>query len=377
MQSDFEICILTFSFYTSDLFGLGLMDINTTNTDAKSIQGQANIFCNIGRILTSSLIPSEVFQRVMTVVGEYFSPRNWSLLLMEEKTGRLKFEIAMGVDASKLKSFYLETGEGIAGWVCLNGKPVVIEDVQKDPHFSPRVDQLLGFTTRSVVCVPLLNGNNRVVGAIELINKIAPSSTASGEGTIPTSTAFTERDMAILSSIGVFTGIAAENAFLHQKVRELASIDSLTGLNNRHYFNEQFYLEVERVKRYGQSICLLMMDVDGLKAINDYHGHMTGDKVLCAIANILKSSVRESDILARFGGDEFVILIPMADKSRGIELSKRIHKLIHQGNEKTLIPGVELGLSIGIYASGPENVDNLITMTDQELYQCKNLRKTS
>ena len=313
----------------------------------------------------------------MTVVGEYFSPRNWSLLLMEEKTGRLKFEIAMGVDASKLKNFYLETGEGIAGWVCFNGKPLVVEDVRKDPRFSPRVDQLLGFTTRSVVCVPLLNGNNRVVGAIELINKIAPSSMASGEGTIPTSTAFTEMDMAILSSIGVFTGIAAENAFLHQKVRELASIDSLTGLNNRHYFNEQFYLEVERVKRYGQSICLLMMDVDGLKAINDYHGHMTGDKVLCAVANILKSSVRESDILARFGGDEFVILIPMANKSRGIELSKRIHKLIHQGNEKILIPGVKLGLSIGIYASGPENVDNLITMADQELYQCKNLRKTS
>ena len=78
-------------------------------------------------------------------------------------------------------------------------------------HFSPRVDQLLGFITRSVVCVPLLNGNNRIVGAIELINKIAPSSMASGEGTIPTSTAFIEMDMAILSSIGVFTGIAAEN----------------------------------------------------------------------------------------------------------------------------------------------------------------------
>ena len=120
-----------------------------------------------------------------------------------------------------------------------------------------------------------------------------------------------------------------------------------------------------------------MMDVDGLKAINDYHGHMTGDKVLCAVANILKSSARDSDILARFGGDEFVILMPMADKSKGMKLSKRIYKLIHQWNEKSLIPGVKLGLSIGIYASGPENVDNLITMADQELYQCKNLGKTS
>lgn len=340
------------------------MKIGATNADTTAVQSHFNIFSNIGRILTSSLDIQDVFRHVMEIIGDYFAPLNWSLLLMEEETGRLKFEIVMGVDAKKLKNFYLERGEGIAGWVSLNGKPLVVEDMRNDPRFSSRVDQLLDFKTRSVVCVPLLDGKNRVVGVIELINKLTEEKGF-----------FTEMDMAILSSVGVFTGIAIENAFLHQKIVELAMIDSLTGINNRHYFNKTFEREVERVCRHGHTICVLMMDVDGLKAINDQHGHLIGDQVLCAIADILKSSVRKSDTVARFGGDEFVVLMPLADESKGRKLSKRIQGLIEKRNEKSLIPGVKLGLSIGIHAAGPENVRDILSTADQKLYQDKNFRK--
>ncbi|MDO9528739.1 MAG: sensor domain-containing diguanylate cyclase [Syntrophales bacterium] len=338
--------------------------------DATTVQNQFDIFNNIGKILASSLDIKEVFRRVMEVIGDYFAPQNWSLLLMEEETGRLKFEIVMGVDAGKLKNFYLERGEGIAGWVCLNGKPIVVEDVRKDPRFSSRVDQLLDFQTRSVVCVPLVDGKNRIVGVIELINKLTSELVTSDSGGV-----FTEMDMAILSSIGIFTGIAIENAFLHQKIVELAMIDSLTGVNTRHYFNETFEREVERIYRYGHTVCVLMMDVDGLKAINDQHGHLTGDKIIRTVADILKSSVRKSDIVARFGGDEFVVLMPMSDESNGRELSKRIQELIDEWNKKSLIPGVKLGLSIGIHEAGPTNAKDILSIADQKLYQDKSLKK--
>lgn len=350
------------------------MTKDATSTGVMNIRTQFDIFSNIGRILTSSLDPKEVFQRVMQVIGEYFAPQYWSLLLMEEGTGRLKFEIVMGVDANKLKKFYLERGEGIAGWVCLHGKPLVVADVQKDPRFSPRVDELLGFKTRSVICVPLLNGKNQTVGVIELVNKISSESTAPDLGSSDNEI-FTEMDMSILSAIGVFTGIAAENAFLYQKVVDLAMLDSLTGLYNRHYFNEVFESEMERVRRYGFKICVLMMDIDGFKAINDEHGHLTGDKVLCAMADILKRSVRKSDIVARFGGDEFVILMPMGDESEGKALSKRIQESIGEWNDKSPIPGVTLRLSIGVHEAGPENVNDVLAKADEKLYQCKSYRK--
>ena len=78
-------------------------------------------------VLTSSLILEEVFDTVMKLIGDYFSPRNWSLLLVDKKTERLKFEIVMGIDASKLDKVYLEKGEGIAGWVCETGQPAIVE----------------------------------------------------------------------------------------------------------------------------------------------------------------------------------------------------------------------------------------------------------
>ncbi len=344
------------------------------------IKRQAEIFCNIGTVITSSLNPKEVFKRVMKIIGDYFSPRNWSLLLMEENTGRLRFEIAMGGNASKLKKIYIENGEGIVGWVCQNGKPVVVEDAQNDPRFSPRMDKILGFTTRSVICVPLLNGSNRVVGAIELINKIVPpslkydsdGSVSSAAEITPSEETFTEVDMKILSSIGTFTGIAAENAFLHQKVKEMSMIDALTGINNRLYFNEMLHREKKRVIRYNHTICMLMIDVDGFKKINDTYGHLTGDKVLRSVADILKSSVRDSDILARFGGDEFVIIMPLSAEGEGHKLADRIRTLIEQWNAQQLIPGLKLGVSIGVHASGKDDVNNLLLKADNELYRDKN-----
>lgn len=334
-----------------------------------------NIFCKIGQVLTSSLNPEEVFKRVMVVIGEHFSPRNWSLLLMEKKTGKMKFEIVMGIDAKKLENIYLEKGEGIAGWVAIHGKPQVVPDVKKDHRFSPRIDQIVGFETRSVVCVPLLNGKNQVVGVIELINKIIDDDSSGNPGSINDNGVFTEDDMELLASIGVFTGIAAENAFLYEKVRELAMIDPLTGVYNRHYFNEMFSREEERVRRYNYPICILMMDVDGLKHINDTYGHLEGDKALKTIADILKSSCREADLLARFGGDEFVLLMPHAREKEGREVANRIQKLISKWNAKSMKSSPALSLSIGIHAADATTLDNLLIKADQELYQYKTFKK--
>jgi GAF domain-containing protein len=203
----------------------GFMTDQFSQSDTPSTWSREKIFCEIGRVLTSSLILEEVFDTVMKLIGDYFSPRNWSLLLIDKKTERLKFEIVMGVDDSKLDTVFLEKGEGIAGWVCETGQPAIVEDVTKDDRFSSRMDEMLGFATRSVVCVPILNGSNEVIGAIELINKIVPAPGGSSSESPPVfsdtiDVPFTMLDMEILSAIAAFTGIAAENAFLHQKIRD-------------------------------------------------------------------------------------------------------------------------------------------------------------
>jgi len=330
------------------------------------------VFCDIGRVLTSSLNSKEVFHRIMTVIGDFFAPRNWSLLLREKGSGQLRFEIVMGVDAQRLKKVRVEEGEGIAGWVSLHGQPVVVEDVRTDPRFSSRIDEILGFVTQSVVCVPLLNGNNQVVGVIELVNRVGPRADGGGEagGQI-----FTADDMAILSAIGAFAGIGAENAFLHQKAQTLAMVDPLTGISNRLHFNEAFSHEVKQVRRYGHSLCLLMLDIDGLKGVNDGRGHLVGDQLLVAAAGLLRNAVRASDVVARLGGDEFVILMPQAVESQGRELARRIEAAVARWNQADPLTGVRLGISIGVQAGGPAEVDSLLADADRDLYLVKNKRK--
>lgn len=276
----------------------------------------------------------------------------------------------MGVDAGKLAKVWVEEDEGIAGWVSRHGKPVVVEDVRRDSRFSPRIDEILGFVTRSVVCVPLLDGNNKVIGVIELINKIGAAS-----GDDPEGGSFSLEDMAILAAIGAFAGIGAENAFLHDKIRKMAMIDPLTGISNRLHFNDAFEREVQRVRRYGHSICLLMLDVDDLKKVNDSHGHLMGDQVLMAVAELLRSEVRQSDVVARLGGDEFVILMSQAGVEEGRELARRIEAAIARWNEEAPLDEVWLGLSLGIRAGGPDEMDSILAEADRNLYQMKHSRK--
>ncbi len=328
---------------------------------------ELDMLCGIGRIITSSLDLNNVFEKIMTLIGNYFNPRNWSLLLAEEGSERLYFKLVQGIDTQKLKDFYLLPGEGLAGWVYKNNSIVMVNDAQNDPRFCKKVDELLEFSTFSIIAVPIVNCKNIVIGVIELVNKIHKYN-----GNVEN---FTEKDMKILCTIASFTGIAIENAFFYEKIKNLALIDPLTGIYNRHYFNETLEREMEGIKRYRYSVCVVMMDVDGLKQINDIHGHLLGDKAISEIVNLIKPCIRSSDTFARFGGDEFVILMPRASKEQGMVLTERIQKKIDDWNNNPAISNIKLSISYGVYAANHTNAEELLNKADEALYRCKNHKK--
>jgi two-component system cell cycle response regulator len=133
----------------------------------------------------------------------------------------------------------------------------------------------------------------------------------------------------------------------HDHYRALATRDSLTGLYNRHYFNEIIHKEIERAKRYGQKLSIIMVDIDNFKHMNDTYGHQHGDGVLRECASILNKAVRSSDILCRFGGDEFMIVTPETDCTANDALLSRINRYVSEWNEQISTPGYELSLSMG------------------------------
>ncbi len=173
-------------------------------------------------------------------------------------------------------------------------------------------------------------------------------------------------------------GLHAENAAMQQQNAELkinATLDSLTGLKNRRAYDEDALREWERAKRMQRPLALLMVDIDHFKKVNDTHGHACGDRVLVGVAGELKRLVRRYDLVFRFGGEEFVILLPECDADCALLAADRYREAIAR-MELPIHDGVlKITASFGLALTQPpkfQSLDELLQEADQRLYQAKN-----
>lgn len=159
-----------------------------------------------------------------------------------------------------------------------------------------------------------------------------------------------------------------------ERYKKLATRDPLTGAYNRHYFNETIARDIERAKRNGERLSFIVLDVNGFKKINDTYGHLHGDGVLCACADILKQSVRKSDFLCRYGGDEFVIITPQRTCAGNKPLFDRIKENIEHWNAQYSLHDYKLSFSIGC-AVWREGKDVLQVLHDADIAMYKDKTK--
>ncbi|HUX11417.1 MAG TPA: sensor domain-containing diguanylate cyclase [Spirochaetia bacterium] len=313
-----------------------------------------SFFSNVGKSIADTTTLNETLRAIMQQIGEIFAPTHWSLLLRNPKTGELRFSVVVGSGVDRLRGVVLPRNTGVAGWVAENGEPLIIEDVTRDSRFTDQMDRVTGFKTRSIIAVPVKN-RKKVIGVIELINKI--------DGT-----AFTPLELKLLTTIADFGAIAVSRAYYVRALRMLAMSDELTGLNNRRAFLGFLEKEIERFKRSHQPFCVMMIDLDGFKKINDTHGHRIGDEILKATGAMLRSSVRSADVVSRYGGDEFMVLMPGATEQAAEHLKERIEQRVTEYNKKTV---VKIALSIGIHQADSERVDELLDLVDSSMYREK------
>ena len=167
--------------------------------------------------------------------------------------------------------------------------------------------------------------------------------------------------------------LVQENKRLFQEVQRLAVTDPLTQLYNRHKLDESLKLEIERAKRYGRALSLIMLDVDNLKGINDQHGHQVGDDVLKSIATAIREVVRQVDLPVRYGGDEFVILLPEANFKEAFGVERRIHKKI----QDKVFKGQQMTVSSGVvqWRGAFVSAENFIKAADEAMYRSKKEQK--
>jgi diguanylate cyclase (GGDEF)-like protein len=188
--------------------------------------------------------------------------------------------------------------------------------------------------------------------------------------------AFSDSEIKLIQTVVSQAAIAIENAQLYEKTKNLSNTDELTGLANRRYFQEILAREVAQARRYGTGFSVVLADIDHFKAYNDTHGHLRGDAVLRKVAAILLQNTRGIDLVARFGGEEFIVLLPKTTTEGGRAAADKLRQCVaaevFSGAERSQ-PGGRLTLSLGVaeYPRDSKDIYELLDLADQALYRAK------
>ena len=184
---------------------------------------------------------------------------------------------------------------------------------------------------------------------------------------------FTDEERELLRLLAAQTTLALENVDLHYQVRRQAVTDELTGLSNYAHFQELLAIEIEHVRRYGDPVGLLMLDLDDFKLVNDTFGHQQGDAVLRVVARALRDSCREVDTPVRYGGDELAVILPRTALDGALSIAERVRSAIEclQIPRNDATGSLRVTVSVGVSASSGGDKEALVSDADRALYEAK------
>ena len=300
------------------------------------------------------LMAHSIVERVATM----FNAERVSIALFSPEEQALKIVAARGIPDEVVARARIKPGEWALGHAYATSKVMAVTDVRLLPSRSPLRAR---YKTHSFAAIPLMFGT-------ETFGVICITDRRDGETFLPT-------ERATLRLIGMTAGAALAAAGAHQSIQQLehkASIDSVTGLFNRGYLDTRLLEEVERSQRERTQLAVLIADIDDFKAVNDTFGHQTGDAVLKQVGEIIRSAVRMFDVCARFGGDEFAVLMPNSDRASAFACADRIRKIAAQYANPNNPSMPQLTMSVGVAVGGaPDGAAALVARADRALYQAK------
>jgi diguanylate cyclase (GGDEF)-like protein len=281
--------------------------LEETRTNLESNVQYLRTMAEVSTVVAGTLDPEELYrilpERVMAKLGL----NDFCIMLYSRETKRLVAKSVSVADGGTMPEFTLAPGEGVAGKVFSTGEPAWIPDVRTSRDFlhygGRRTD------VRSFMCVPLVSKGKNI--GVLMLNHPEPN-------------AFEPELLPTMQVLASYLAIAIENAEMFELVKSLAEKDSLTMLYNHGSFHEKLAIELERANRYVRPMAVIMLDLDNFKEINDRYGHTTGDRVLALVAGALGAHLRKTDIAARYGGDEFAVILPETDLSSAALIAERI-----------------------------------------------------
>jgi diguanylate cyclase (GGDEF)-like protein/PAS domain S-box-containing protein len=299
----------------------------------------------------------EVFEQLKKII-----PIDLFFLALYESTEKILSYFMYQKDGERIEiePFRITEKPSLARFVMEKKKTVHIPDFKADDVElkEDQVIQVAGVDNRTILGIPLIH-RGESLGVLS-VQAADPN-------------AYTKSQVKLVETIAQQTSIAMDNAKLFEKMQQMTITDGLTGLYNRRYFNLILEKEVERAKRYKSPLSLVMMDIDHFKVVNDTYGHLAGDELLKVFSKICQEPLRQTDTMFRYGGEEFVLLLPETKLDEAFNAAERVRDLI----EKTVFPtnkgDVQITIGAGVSEFGEQfsSQDDFIESADASLYAAK------
>lgn len=335
--------------------------ITKTNKNLEHLVKDLSLIYEIGQEVNSVVDLNDLYEHITKTLKHHLSIKQFAVLAFDDNNKQeMHVKSASGFkDNDHVLRTTFRKGEGISGLVAQTGKKIYIRDTSADKRFLKyKQDEL---TERSsFLSIPLMY-KGEVYGVINFGR--------------PGASGFSLTDVKMLTLVANQVALAIANAKLHTKTRELSVTDELTGVHNRRHFQQMLQMEWKRAVRFERELSVVMLDIDHFKEYNDTYLHLEGDRVLKRIGRILKDNLREVDTVARFGGEEFVLLLPSTDKAGAVAAAEKVRQFLEKERFVTEkgepTRPVTISCGIAMYPSDVQTIEDLIDHADIALYKAK------
>lgn len=314
----------------------------------------------IAQQIVATLDYEQVLDLILKTIRGTFGYANCAILLIDEDQRHLYIGAANGYPRHIVRDIRLgiDPPQGITGRVAATGKMIYAPDIRRIRYYVRAIRSV-----RSEAAIPM-RIRGELVGVLDIESERV--------------NAFSPQDLRMFEMFASQAAIALENARLFNETRRLSLTDSLTRIANRRHFDLMMENEWRKARGYSRSLSVAMIDLDDFKHFNDRFGHPVGDKVLYGVARMLRDSVRDTDFVARYGGDEFAIILPETGNVAAMKVSERVLQRVNRARFRlTLNRTASVTISIGIatYPEDARDVPALLKRADRALYRAKKLGK--
>lgn len=328
--------------------------IEKVNKELEESVKELSMLFNFGQYIISTVDMNELLRIITTAIVDTLNYKECAILFKEDNL--LRIVSAWGFeDNAKLIGIEFSLEEGISGSVASSGKPMLINDTSKESrylHYKGQIQKEGAFLS-----VPL-KYKNTVIGVLNVSNDIPGS--------------LTKKDIDFLTAISAQIAVVIENASLYEQTKELSITDDLTGLFNRRHMRVILDKEWERANRYSQPLSLLMLDLDLFKGYNDKFGHLRGDEALAILSQIIKMNIRGIDVPIRYGGEEFLIILPDTSSAGATATAEKLRKAIADAFTQNNIPTLTISIGVVSYPEQVfETIHEFLYASDIALYEAK------